>query len=130
MEGMSNKSAEELIPLAKSWLRPAKLKVKSGCTSQGYDRSQRAYLLTATDSRICVLVKASKESPIVNLALVVKGWGQADAGLKMNGESVRCGKKFRTGYRHTAEGTDLIVWVKCQSQQDTKFEIESKGRDG
>lgn len=42
MEGMSNKSPEELVPLAKSWLDPAELEVKSGCTSEGYDRAQRA----------------------------------------------------------------------------------------
>ena len=121
MEGMSNKSAEELIPLAKSWLQPAELEVKSGCTSQGYDRAQRAYLLTATDSTISVLVKASEESPVINLAFVIKNWGDADVTLEIDGKEVKRGKDFRFGHRHHLEGSDLIVWVKKDSTKPIKI---------
>jgi hypothetical protein len=115
MEGMSNKSAEELIPLAKSWLQPAKLEVKSGCTSQGYDRSQRAYMLTATSSRLHVLLKASRRSPVINPAFVIKNWGDGEASLTIDGEQIKRSTDFRYGHRKGPDGTDLIVWIKTES---------------
>ncbi|MHC4337285.1 MAG: LamG domain-containing protein, partial [Planctomycetota bacterium] len=127
MEGMSNKSPEELVPLAKSWLRPAKLEVKSGCRSRGYDRSQRAYVLTAMNSRICVLVKASEESPVINPAFVIKNWGDSDARLEIDGKEVKRGKDFRFGHRARLEGTDLIVWMKLASSEPVPVSILPKG---
>jgi len=117
MEGMSNKSAEELIPLA-----------KSGCTIQGYDRAQRADLLTATKSTISVLAKASKESPVVNPAFVIKNWGKSDVELKVDGKKIKRGKDFRFGHRRTLEGTDLIVWFKAESEKPLKVTISSAGK--
>jgi len=115
MEGMSNKSAEELIPLAKSWLNPAELDVSSGCTSQGYDRAQGAYLLTATDSTISVRINASEDSPVVNPAFVIKNWGDADVALEINGKTIPHGKNFRFGHPRTVKDKDLVVWVRTES---------------
>ncbi|MHC4069075.1 MAG: LamG domain-containing protein [Planctomycetota bacterium] len=123
MEGMSDKSPEELVPLAKSWLNPAKLEVKSGCSSEGYDRSQRAYVLSATDSTICVKVRASESSPVVNPAFVVKGWGKTDCALKINGKTIKRGKDFRFGHVRNSEGTDLVIWVKLKSKDTVGVEI-------
>jgi len=123
MEGMSNKSAEELVPLAKSWLQPAKLEVEFGCTSEGYDRAQRAYILTGKGSTISVLAKASEDSPVVNPAFVIKNWGDKGAALKINGKQIARGKEFRFGHRHTLEGTDLIVWIKTESTEPVKIKL-------
>jgi hypothetical protein len=123
MEGMSDKSPEELVPLAKSWLKPAKLEVKSGCSSEGYDRSQRAYVLSATDSRICVKVRASESSPAVNPAFVIKNWGEGKAEVKIDGEAVQRGKDFRFGHVLNSEGADLVIWLKLESKDAVKVEI-------
>ena len=117
MEGMSKKSPKELVPLAKSWLRPAELKVNSGCKSQGYDRAQRAYVLTATGSTLSVVVKASDKSPMINPAFVINDWGNKGAMLKIDGEEIKRGKNFRYGHRRTAEGMDLIVWINKESNE-------------
>jgi len=125
MEGMSDKSPEELVALAKSWLKPAKLEVKSGCTSRGYDRSQRAYVLSATDSRICVVVKAAMESPIVNPCFVIKNWNRKDvARLELNGTKIKQGKALRQGIVYDTDGTrTLVVWAKIASTEPMRVSI-------
>jgi len=46
--GMTDKSAESLVALARSWNRPPKIKVSgSAYQNDGYDYTQRAYLLKA-----------------------------------------------------------------------------------
>jgi len=123
MEGMSNKSPEKLVPLAKSWLNPAELKVKSGCTSDGYDRAQRAYQLTAADSTISVVLDASEDSPVVNPAFVIKNWGQADAAIEVDGESVPRGEDFRFGHPRTVKDKDLVVWVRAESTEPIEITL-------
>ncbi len=125
MEGMSKKSAKELVPLAKSWLQPAKLEAKSGCSSQGYDRAQRAYMLTAKGSTISVRIKASEKSPVVNPAFVVKNWGDANAALQLNGKKVKRGKDFRVGHRGKLDGTDLIVWFEAESTKPVEVSLSA-----
>ena len=64
MEGMSNQSVDKLVPLAKSWLNPAVIEAVSGCESAAYDRSQRAYVIEASDDKIVVTIKGNEDSPI------------------------------------------------------------------
>ncbi|UCC23222.1 MAG: LamG domain-containing protein [Planctomycetota bacterium] len=128
MEGMSDKSPEELVPLAKSWLRPAKLEVKAGGMSEGYDRAQRAYVLAAAGPEISVVVKASEKRPMINPAFVIKNWGEAGAVLTVDGEKIKCGKSFRYGHRKTAEGSDLIVWIKKESTRPLEVSLLSEGK--
>jgi hypothetical protein len=118
--GMSEKSAAELVPLARSWNYPAQLVITSGnFHSEGYGKEQRAYVLFCEEKgRPTTLefeVAASAKSPLVNPAFVVKNWGQAGAEIKVNGEQVKRGKSFRYGYNHTLEGSDLIFWLKKES---------------
>jgi len=125
MEGMSKKSAKELVPLAKSWLKPAKLEAKSGCSSKGYDRAQRAYMLTAKGSTISVRIKASKDSPVVNPAFVIEDWGKSDVELKVDGRKIKRGKDFRFGHRHRLDGTDLIVWFEAESTKPVEISLSA-----
>jgi hypothetical protein len=68
---------------------------------------------------------ASKDSPVVNPAFVIKNWGDIDAQLKIDGKETKCGKDFRTGLRHSLEGTDLIVWLKIQSTEPVQISLSS-----
>jgi hypothetical protein len=120
IQGLTEKAAEELVPLAKSWLRAPALELKgSGYASKGYDQAERAYLITCKKRNnpkpLRFEVVASEEHPMVNLALVVAGWGDADAALTLNGEPMSRGKAFRFGHRSTPETKDLIVWVEKAS---------------
>jgi len=69
------------------------------------------------------VLAASEESPVVNPALVIENWGDTDAALKINGKEIKRGKDFRVGHEKTAEGTDLIVWVKTHSTKHLLIEL-------
>jgi len=122
LNGMTNKPAGKLGPLAKSWLYAPKLKLNSGaCASEGYDQAQRAYVLSCKGrnkpSILEFTLAANENSPVVNPAFVVKGWGNAGASLRVNGKKVTRGRDFRFGHRRSPEGSDLIVWFKTKSMQ-------------
>jgi len=116
IQGLTEKPAKELVPLAKSWLRAPELKLSgSGYVSKGYDQSERAYLITCKNMNepepLHFQIAASEEHPMVNLAFVITGWGDAGAALTLNGEQMSRGKAFRYGHRSTPETKDLIVWI-------------------
>jgi len=127
MEGMTDQSATSLVSLAKSWLDAPAIETIADCRSQGYDQGQRAYVLSATGPAPGFRIAASAQQPIANLCLVVKHWGAAGVKLTLNDMAISSGKNFRFGHRQTLEGTDLIVWIKAQSQTSLKVRLE-RGR--
>ena len=120
MQGLTEKEANELVPLAKSWLRAPSLDLKgSGYTSKGYDQAQRAYQVICKNrnepKQLQFKLAASKDHPVINPAFVITDWGKSDCTLKINKKAVNRGKEFRFGHRHNPESTDLIVWIKTES---------------
>ena len=132
LNGLTAKSAAQLVPLAKSWSRPPELKLKKGLfgsdfESEGYDPTERAYQLTCKHagkpSTLAFELTASKDSPAVNPAFVVKNWGSKGATLKVNGKTIKRGKDFRVGHRHTVDGSDLVVWLKAEATKPVKISL-------
>ena len=126
--GLTEKSVTQLLPLAKSWLIPAELKLKTSTFQyQGYDPTQRAYVLTCKKAGKPAVIEfellASDESPVVNPAFVIKNWGQAQPRLNINVKPVKPDKNFRIGHRHTLESSDLIVWLKIESTDKLKVSL-------
>ncbi len=122
LHGLTEEPATELVPLARSWLRAPALTLAGGdYTTDGYDRAERAYVLSHTAGSaggpIRLQLAASAESPAVNPALIIRGWGDVGATLELEGASVPRGPAFRYGHRRTPGGTDLIVWLKVQAEQ-------------
>ncbi len=119
--GLTNKPARELVLLAKSWLQPAQLKLKSNAFgNEGYSRDERAYILfkkSRTDESLEFVLNASENSPIFNPAVVIKNWGEKNATLKINNRAIKRGKDFRFGYRRNLQGIDLVVWIKYESRK-------------
>jgi len=123
-----NKATRRLVPVAKSWLTPAELRLTvQGYDFTGYDRYQRAYVLNCRDkgspSKLEFELAASEESPVVNLALVIENWGRAPASLKIDGRKIKRGRDFRFGYRETLAGSDLIVWINAKGTKKLKVTI-------
>jgi len=128
MHGMTDSPVAELVPLANSWLHPPELKLAGGAySSEGYDPTQMAYVIASRNrgkaSELKIELAASKESPVINPALVIKGWGESDAELKLNGREIKRGKDFRLGHRNTVEGSDLIVWIKTESTEPVQITL-------
>jgi hypothetical protein len=127
--GMTDEDPRHLAVLARSWNNPPELELLSGAFSnEGYDKNQRAYQLTCTGTPtpLTFEMKASEHSPVVNLAIVIKNWGESNVRLTLDGQPVTEGKAFRIGYRRRLEGVDLIAWIKIESLDPLKVSIERK----
>ncbi|MHC4572633.1 MAG: LamG domain-containing protein [Planctomycetota bacterium] len=123
--GLTDKPIEQLAPLARSWLEPPKL-VSKGFRSEGYSRDQRAYVWvkeTRQEVNLDFVLAASERSPMVNPAFVIRKWGQVDALLKIDGKRIKRGRDFRSGHRHTVEGSDLIVWMRTESTNPVRISV-------
>ena len=59
----------------------------------------------------------------VNPAIVVSGWGNRDATLKVDGKTVKRGKEFRYGHRRNPDSIDMIMWVKNTSISPVEIEL-------
>ncbi|NBR49244.1 LamG domain-containing protein [bacterium] len=131
--GMTDQPIESLAPISRSWnSAPAATLAGAGFESQGFDKSQRAYIFTAKapdSGPLEFSLEATHESPIHNTAFVVKNWGNRSAKLSMDGKAMPRGKDFRFGHNKTIEGTDLVVWVKISGEKKTSFKIESRKAD-
>jgi len=66
---------------------------------------------------------ASDESPICNIPLVVRSWGDNGAGLEVNGRKVEQGRNFRVGHRHLVDGSNLVVWIKLESTKPVSIRL-------
>jgi len=125
--GMTNRPAVSLVKLARSWIYPAELNVKSdGFASEGYDFTERAYTVSSKKGGGILVFEmdASEESPLVNPAFVIKNWGEKDVIFKIKGNKVERGKDFRWGHRHTLEGSDLVIWIKMESVRPVSLTLE------
>jgi len=126
--GMTDKPIENVIRLARSWSHPPQLKVIANYVeSEGYDLSQRAYVLKCKEASKpsvleCVL-EANENSPIVNACLVIKDWGDAGAAISIDGMPRERGKSSRLGHIRRLEGTDLVVWVEKESPRPIRIKV-------
>jgi len=128
LQGMTDKKADELVPLAKSWLHAPQMKITSGAFKGGhYDQSERAYLLGKTDPGSldpCTFsLEASEDSPLLNPAFIIKNWGSQRAACSVNGKQLTDGKDFRQGIRKTSDGEDLILWFSLEGQKPVNISI-------
>jgi len=130
--GMTDRPFDEILPLARSWSRAPAIKVVSGgIQSEGYDMSQRAYVVKAKSSWRPVPVEleiaASADSPIDNLCLVLKDWGGAGALVSLDGDELTRADGLRMGRRFTLAGSDLVVWIESNSTQTVRVVLTPVG---
>ncbi|MCF7956006.1 MAG: LamG domain-containing protein [Phycisphaerae bacterium] len=126
--GMTEMSMDELVYVANGWNNPASLEVKSkGFTSNGYNMGQRAYIIekeNSSDQPLSLTVKASKDSPVYNLAFVIKNWYKDSLTLNLNGKNIKPGKDFRTGVYHTIDGSNVNVWIKTKTTKPISITLQ------
>lgn len=124
---------KELVPLAWSWIVPPKVRMQNQTPSydiQYYDPAQKAYVLdwkqNQTELEFELLADADYygvNSTIVNPAFVVRGWGNAPVQLQVNDQPIDLGKDFRIGYEATENGTNLIIWLKLESNEPIQLSL-------
>ncbi|MHC4133167.1 MAG: LamG domain-containing protein, partial [Planctomycetota bacterium] len=122
-----DKSAGELAALARSWSSPPELKVDSeNIINDGFSIGERCYNLKCLESQtepLEINIEASEESPVVNLPIVVKNFGDSNVELKLNGQNISTGKDCRIGYERTDKGTNLIIWLRIESVEPVQITL-------
>jgi hypothetical protein len=117
--GMTEKPVADLVTLAKSWVSPPTLTIKSASnTSFTYDKFQKAYVFESGmpgSQELQFDLLASEQSPLINPAFIIKNWGQKEAEVMVNGNKLQRGSDFRLAHKSTLSGSDLIIWLKYQS---------------
>jgi len=128
--GFTNKSAQSLIPLARSWNYAPKIKDAKGAESTGYVKDKRSYVLKAKPgvTEISFALDASKKSPVVNPCFVIKKWDiDKKVSLTINGKAIPAGKDFRWGVVRDTDGTKLlVVWIRAESEKPIKISLAKK----
>lgn len=119
MYGASKQTPHELAVLARSWLQPPRIKISTGdLTYEGYDFTQRAYILNCPDIKpdnLEVELIAGNDSPIVNICMVINGWEADNIVVQMNDEVLQEKKDYRIGRRSDLNREDLIIWIEYES---------------
>ena len=125
--GMTNKGEEYILDIARSWNNPPELEIIQGTyDSEGYDYTQRAYVLVgkAGKTDLKLNIKAAKNKPVFNPAIVIDDWQGGEASLVINGKEVPEGKDFRQGVEYDIEGKQrMIIWLRHRSEKLTEIEI-------
>lgn len=116
LQGLSDKPPTDIARLVRSWDSPPNLSIlQGGFASDGYDPSQRIYRLSRSGETVgddlTLRIEASDASPMVNLAILVQGWGNRDAAVKVDGNEAPA----RVGHRSSLNGRDLLIWLERES---------------
>jgi hypothetical protein len=121
--GFTNRDISTLIPLAKFWNYPPALEIISGAMNANFDKSQKAYVMEATEGEVSLLIDASKEAPVQNPCFVIKNWGTKSADISMKGKKLSPGKELKLGYIPIEGGYNLVVWIDVESSVPLEISI-------
>ena len=127
LNGLSDRPAEQLVPLAKSWLSPPKMDVAGDAfRAEGYDPAERAFVAARRGSGtapLSVTLRASGDSPLFNPVLLVKGWGAADPRIEIDGRPAPASRDVRAGHIRGLERDDLVIWIRLESASPVRITV-------
>jgi hypothetical protein len=122
--GMNNMSMTDLVSFGRSWAYAPELILSgTGFTSKGYDKSQRCYMIEQTGQKAIqavMTIQGSKDSPVINPAILVKNWNSNGAKVLINGKE---SKNYRLGINHELDGNDLVLYISIKEVTPVKITI-------
>ncbi|MEM8567775.1 MAG: LamG domain-containing protein [Bacteroidota bacterium] len=125
MYGITEKSIEDLIPLAKFWRGPPPLQSTMGITKATYRPEQRAYIIEGSTNQIEFTMVFQEGISIVSPVFVVKNWN-ADLPKIWINNTLSTSEDITLGLEETETGTDLIIFMKKQkATQSIKVKISN-----
>jgi hypothetical protein len=128
LNGLSDKPAKGLVPLAKSWLSAPKMTIAPGpFRAEGYDPAQKAYVADrsgpAAPAALVITLRASADTPVVNPALYVRNWGLAEPRIEIDGRAALPSRDIRFGRVARLEGDDLVVWLRLETTSPVRIAV-------
>ncbi|MCP4311763.1 MAG: LamG domain-containing protein [Bacteroidetes bacterium] len=123
--GITNLPAKKLKDLNRSWNFAPALSNISGAEGNGYEKGQRAYVLTRESNKISFNLDGSDDSPILNPCFVIKNWeSDTEARIKINGNKQTADSKVRQGIIRDTDGTrSLVIWIEQKSDKKASYDI-------
>ena len=122
--GMNGMSMNELVSFGRSWAYAPELSLESdGCISKGYDKAERCYQLENERTEagpIEFVLKGSKDSPIINPAIIVKNWKASGAKILVNGKAY---ENSKVGINHQLDGDVLVSYITLKEEVPVKITI-------
>jgi hypothetical protein len=115
--GITNLPATGLRDLNRSWNYAPELNDIRGAVSKGYEKGQRAYVLTKNSTAISFKLEGSEKSPILNPCFVIKNWNSdSKAMIKINNKYPVANDKIKQGIIRDTDGSrTLIIWFEQKS---------------
>jgi hypothetical protein len=115
---------EDLIRFGRSWAYAPELAATGrGFVNKGYDKAQRCYLLEKTGSKaeaVEFTLKGSKDSPVMNPAILVKNWNTNGAKILVNGKET---KTCKVGLNHQLDGDVLVLFIPLKAESSVRVTI-------
>jgi hypothetical protein len=122
--GMNSMNMNELISFGRSWAyAPELLITENGYLSNGYDKAQRCYRLENQNVKatsVELTLEGSKDSPVVNPAIVVKNWNSDSAKILVNGKEY---KNSKVGINHQLDGDELVIYIPLKEITPVKITV-------
>jgi hypothetical protein len=126
--GLTHEGPTGLTSLNRSWNFAPEIQAETGCVSLGYRKNERAYQLVRKADALKFTIQATKESPLVNPAFVVKNWDDRSSGrlqLKINGQIVSDKMTLKKGIEMDTDGSPMLVlWLKYSAEESVTMEID------
>ncbi len=122
--GMNRMAMEDLIRFGRSWAYAPELAATGrGFVNKGYDKTQRCYHLEKTGSQaeaVEFTLKGSKDSPVMNPAILVKNWNTNGAKILVNGKET---KTCKVGLNHQLDGDVLVLFIPLKAESSVRVTI-------
>jgi hypothetical protein len=124
--GITDQPASELNCLNRSWNYAPALSKLTGGESDGYEKGQRAYVLTRRSKTITFILAGSEANPILNPCFVIRNWKSGGKSrVTINGEKVDESGIVRQGIIRDTDGTQtLVVWIRQKSESECEYQID------
>lgn len=124
--GFAKQGIESLITEARYWQNPPGISALSGGQFLGFIKEEKAFHFICEDQEIISFtINASKESPVVNPAVVLKHCHLDLSEVSVNGTRVEPGNSLRIGREYDTQGDPMtIFWLKTQSESPIDIRLE------
>lgn len=120
MEGMLDWGTDTLLMLAKSWLNALRVANLKGAAGE-YKPNQRAYVLVKEKGDVSFSVDANEESPVHNLAIIIKNWQSKQLAKVFVNASLVQNKQCI--FRDTDGTRTLTLWIEINERRRISIDI-------
>lgn len=126
--GLTNNSVDSLNRINRSWNFAPEITNEIGCSNLGFEKNEKAYHISKANDIMQFMIAATKESPIVNPAFVIKNWKKSNIGqlkVKINGQEITGDETIHKGIETDTGGQYmLVVWLNFSSDKTVTFNLE------